>query len=87
MDDMQRQHLITRKDLTNLQKKLGLREFEKSSNDMDSVGVWIEEHASIEHESRRDENGSITPSPFFAFNPLTAENKVFTLGKKLELIS
>lgn len=74
MDEMQRQHLVTRKDLTNLQKKFGLREFEKSSNDMESVHVWVEEHKT------RQETGEITRSPFFCFHPLIVDGGIFTLG-------
>ena len=42
-DNLSREHLLERKDLSNIQRAFGLRDYQRRQNDLDSVLAWIPE--------------------------------------------
>jgi len=72
---VQRENLLRRIDVQNIQRAFGLRAAEKHADDMLSIEAWLN---SMELREQQEGIGS----PFFCYNPLTSENGIFTLGKQ-----
>lgn len=66
---LNRDQLLKRSDIFNIERKFGLRKYRKHENDMESVKIWVE-------EGRNSED-----NPFFYFYPLKEDNGKFILGK------
>lgn len=81
---MERQHLLTRLDLRNIERASGLRVAEKHREDMVSVATWVAEQELMGQNADDDDNESMQ-SPFFCYNPLTTENGTFTLGNEMTI--